>query len=254
MSEIEVVAGLVRRDPSWVRTYGQYCPVARTSELIAERWTPIIVRNLLTGCRTFTEIRQGAPGISSALLSQRLNTLERHGVVETEPSPNGRGRWYRLTEKGRELKAVCDAMGQWGARWLEIEPHHLAPAYVLWATMKLVDVTKLPDRTVVVRFDMRDRPDEHYWLLLHKPHPELCTTGVGYVEDLVAVTDSACLVDIHLTRTSYTEAVRTGRLVLDGPLGLARAFMTWIRVSPYAGITSSGTAANRSPGTDSSSG
>ena len=68
-----------------MRTYGQFCPIARASELIAERWTPIIVRNLLNGCRTFTEIRQGAPGISPALLAQRLETLERFGVVESEP-------------------------------------------------------------------------------------------------------------------------------------------------------------------------
>lgn len=84
----------------------------RPSELIAERWTPIIVRNLLNGCRTFTEIRHGAPGISIALLAQRLDALERHGIVESEPSLSGRGRSYRLTEKGRDLKSVCDAMGQ----------------------------------------------------------------------------------------------------------------------------------------------
>jgi DNA-binding HxlR family transcriptional regulator len=217
-----------------VRTYGQYCPIARTSELIAERWTPIIVRNLLHGCRTFSEIRQGAPGISPALLTQRLETLERHGIVESEALPSRRGRVYRLTEKGRDLKSVCDAMGQWGARWLEIEPHHLDPAYVLWATTKLVDVARIPDRTVVVRFDMRDRPGEQYWLIVRRPHPELCTRGVGYVEDLVVHTDSACLVDVHLTRTSYGEAVRSGRLVLDGPPALARELLSWVRTSPFA--------------------
>jgi DNA-binding HxlR family transcriptional regulator len=217
-----------------VRTYGQFCPIARTSELIAERWTPIIVRNLLNGCRTFTEIRQGAPGISPALLAQRLDSLERHGIVQVQRSPPHRGRTYQLTEKGCDLKSVCDAMGQWGARWLEIQPHHLDPAYVLWATTKLVDVSRLPDQTVVVRFDMRDKPADRYWLILRKPHPELCTRGLGYVEDIVAHTDSSCLVDIHLTRTTYAEAIRNGRLVLDGAPGLVRAFTTWIRRSPFA--------------------
>jgi DNA-binding HxlR family transcriptional regulator len=150
-----------------MRAYGQYCPVARTAELFAERWTPIIVRNLLNGCRTFTEIRQGAPGIPTALLAQRLDTLERAGIVARQPGP-GRGVSYDLTDKGRELKAVCDAMGQWGARWLEVEPQHMDPAYVLWATTKLVDVEKLPDRPVVVRFEMVDRPADNYWLLLQQ--------------------------------------------------------------------------------------
>jgi DNA-binding HxlR family transcriptional regulator len=216
-----------------VRTYGQFCPIARASELLTERWTLIIVRNLLTGCRTFTEVRQGAPGISTALLAQRLDSLVRHGVVEAKPAPSGRGWTYSLTEKGRALKAVCDAMGQWGARWLEIEPHHLGPAYVLWATTKLVDVERLPARTVVVRFDVRDAPDR-YWLILRRPHPELCTRGVGYVEDLVACTDGATLVDIHLTRTTWAEAVRSGRLTLAGPPALGRELLGWIRPSPFA--------------------
>jgi DNA-binding HxlR family transcriptional regulator len=231
-------------DSRSVRTYGQFCPIARASELIAERWTPIIIRNLLTGCRTFTDIRQGAPGIPTALLAQRLNTLVRHGIVGSRPGPSGRGKVYELTEKGRALKAVCDAMGHWGAQWLEIEPHHLEPAYVLWATTKLVDVAALPERTVVVRFDMRDRPDEHYWLILRRPHPELCTRGLGYTEDVTASTDSSCLVDIHLTRTTYGEAIRSGRLVLEGPPTLTRGFTSWIRSSPFAASTP-GTTAER---------
>jgi len=232
-----------RVDPHRVRTYGQFCPIARTSELIAERWTPIIIRNLLVGCRTFTEIRQGAPGISTALLSQRLETLERHGVVECGRGAAGR-KAYRLTEKGRDLRAVCDAMGRWGARWLEIEPHHLDPTYVLWATTKLVDVDRLPDHTVVVRFDLRDRPQQRYWLILRRPLPELCTRGLGYVEDVVATTDTGCLVDIHLTRTTWADALRHDRVALAGPAALTREFTTWIRPSPFASSVP-GTAAER---------
>jgi hypothetical protein len=127
-------------------------------------------------------------------------------------------------------------MGQWGARWLEIEPHHRDPAYVLWATTKLVDAGKLPDRTVVVRFELRDRPGDNYWLLLRKPTSELCTKGTGYIEDIIARTDAACLIDIHLKRISYLEALRSGRLSLEGPPQLTAAFTTWIRPSPYAGI------------------
>jgi hypothetical protein len=111
-------------------------------------------------------------------------------------------------------------------------------AYVLWATTKLVDPAKLPDRTVVVRFELRDEPAASYWLLLRKPHPELCT-------------DAACLIDIHLRRTSYREARRSGRLALDGPPQLTGAFMTWIRPSPYAGIAAAPSARpSPGPGTD----
>ena len=218
-----------------MRDYNQFCPIARSSELLAERWTPIIVRNLLVGCRTFNEIRQGAPGIPPALLTQRLRSLERHRIVERHGS--GRGSWYELTEKGRALKAVCDAMGAWGAEWLEIAPRHLDPAYVLFATAKLVDVDALPGSPVVVRFDLRDTPGVHHWLVLRRPRAELCSTGTGYVEDLVCTTDSACLVDLHLKRTTYRTALREGRLELQGPPRLVRSFSRWFRTSPFADLT-----------------
>ncbi len=217
-----------------MRYYDQFCPIARSSELLAERWTPIIIRNLLNGCRSFNEIRQGAPGIPTALLAQRLDTLERHGVIERHPSPTGRGSWYELTDMGLELRAVCDAMGQWGAKWLEIQPRHLEPGYVLWATTKLVDVERIPQRTIVVRFDLRDRPTDHYWMILRRPNPELCTKGSGYIEDLICHTDAATLVDLHLRRTTFDDAKRSGRLELDGPRDLATQFPTWFRSSPFA--------------------
>ena len=146
----------------------------------------------------------------------------------------GRGGTYQLTEMGLELRAVCEAMGQWGAKWLEIEPRHLDPAYVLWATAKLVDLDKIPDGTTVVRFALSGKPGKSYWLMLRRPQPELCSKGVGYVEDLVCRADTRTLVDLHLRRITYVDALRSGRLALDGPPTLTRLFPTWFRSSPYA--------------------
>ena len=217
-----------------MRDYGQFCPIARSSELLAERWTPIIVRNLLNGCRTFNEIRQGAPGISTALLAQRLEGLERRGVLVRTVNPSGRGATYELTEMGQALRAVLDAMGQWGAHWLEIEPRHMDLAYVLWATMKLIDVDKIPAQTTVVRFALRDRPTAGYWLILRRPQPELCTRPSGYAEDIVCRTDSTTLIDLHLKRLGYRAAIRQGRVDLIGPSRLTRQFSSWFRTSPFA--------------------
>jgi len=217
-----------------VRDYGQFCPIARSSELLAERWTPIIVRNLLNGCRTFNEIRQGAPGISTALLAQRLEALERHGVLVRTVKPSGRGPTYQLTEMGLALRAVLDAMGQWGAAWLEIEPRHVDPAYILWATLKLIDLDRIPVPTTVIRFELTDRPAAAYWLLLRRPQPELCTRSSGYTEDLVCHTDSMTLIDLHLKRLTYPAAIRTNRLQLIGPPHLTHEFQTWFRTSPFA--------------------
>ena len=117
---------------------------------------------------------------------------------------------------GLALRAVVDAMGQWGAEWLEIEPRHLDPAYVLWATLKLVDLDRIPAQTTVIRFELRDRPADDYWLILRRPQPELCTHAVGYAEDIVCHTDSATLVDLHLKRLDYPP--RSGTRVSTWPV------------------------------------
>ena len=213
-----------------MRTYGQrYCPVARASELFAERWTPIIVRNLLLGCGTFGELLEGAPGLSRSVLTQRLRQLERHGVVTRE------GRRYALTEAGAELSAVIDALGTWGARWLEAAPKELDPGIVLWAVAKCMDRSALPEEQVVVRFDLRGRR-ERFWLLVRQPEPELCRTHPGFDEDLVVTTDAAGLGSWHMGRVSLRQAVADGLLAFAGPPRLVRAFRAWGGQTPFADI------------------
>jgi len=215
-----------------MRTYGQYCPLARASELLAERWTLIIVRNLLAGCRTFGELLEGAPGISRALLAQRLALLEQYEVIVREVA-RGRVR-YALTERGKELRAVVQVLGEWGARWLELEPHHSDPAYVLFATSRLVDVERAPAHGLVVRFELGDR---HYWLLVRRPRAEVCTSYPGRPEDLVVRTRSEVLARCHLRHTTFAQAERAGQLEIDGPRPTVRAFLACIRPSPFAVTT-----------------
>ena len=220
-----------------MRTYGQYCPIARTSELLAERWTPILIRNLLAGCRTFGELLAGAPGISRALLAQRLETLERHGIITRTTTSSGRSRvFYDLTSKGQELKAVTDAMGTWGARWLELEPPHTAPSYVLWATSKLADLDVLPPTGLVVRFALRDARPDSFWMLLRQPAAEVCSSYPGRDEDLIVTSDSETIARWHLRHLTYDDAVAAGRLDIEGPPRAVRQFLASIRPSPFASV------------------
>ena len=151
-----------------MRTYGQYCPIARAAEILAERWTPIILRNMLLGATTFGEIAEGAPGISRTLLAYRLRELEDAGVIERTGAPRARDSRYGLTKAGRDLNAVMLAMGTWGERWMEMTPRHTDPGVVLdsWRRWYLA-LERLPDRRVVTRFDFPDQPKkiEQLWMI-----------------------------------------------------------------------------------------
>ncbi|MDF2730697.1 MAG: helix-turn-helix, HxlR type, partial [Acidimicrobiia bacterium] len=158
-----------------MRTYGQYCPIARGAEIFAERWTPLIIRNLYLGCGSFSEILEGAPGLSRTLLSQRLKQLERLAIIESAPKPDGHRRHYQLTPAGHDLFKVCGSLGEWGARWLQIAPEHLDPFVALWSMCNALRRERLPDRRVVIRFDFTGGPRrERFWLLIEHGDTEIC--------------------------------------------------------------------------------
>jgi DNA-binding HxlR family transcriptional regulator len=220
-----------------VRTYGQYCPIARGAEIFAERWTPVIIRNLWLGCGSFTEILEGAPGLSRTLLSQRLKQLERLAIVESSAKPDGRGRRYELTPAGRDLYAVCKSLGEWGAHWLEIAPEHLDPFVALWSMCNALRRDRLPDHRVVIRFDfVGRRPHERLWLLIERGDTEICKEYPGLDEDLHVTADAEAFVKWHAGQLTWAAATRDGRIQLDGPTWLVRAFPTWNARSAFAHI------------------
>ena len=194
--------------------YGDFCPLARAAEIYATRWTPLIIRNLELGCTTFTQIREGLPGISRTVLTQRLRTLEQQGLVGRD------GNEYRLTEAGEGLSAVTDVLGRWGERFLEITPEHYDAGVVLWNFCKHVAPGELPEDRLVFRFDVQD--DKRYWMLLQRPAAEICYKPPGYEEDLVLVTTSEWLTKWYIGRLSLGDALHAGLMELQAPLHLER--------------------------------
>ncbi len=219
-----------------MKSYSQYCPIVRGAEIFANRWTPVIIRNLLLGCETFSEIRAGAPGISRTLLTQRLRELERAGVIERRPAATGRGFIYSLTAAGQELRDVCWTLGTWGARWLEVAPEHLDAGVVLWSMCRLIDVERLPDRRMVVRFDLSDGPRRRFWIVAQKPEAEVCVRDPGFDDDLVVRTSSESLANWHMGKTSLGQALRIGTIAIEGPRSRVREFASWGGHSAFAHI------------------
>jgi DNA-binding HxlR family transcriptional regulator len=143
-----------------MKGYGQFCPIAVACETFAERWTPLILREVLAGGRRFNDIRQGIPLISRTLLAQRLRELEDAGIIESQPLARGRGREYRPTRAAEEFSEVLERLGAWGQRWgtTQFDPDNLDLSLLMWNVRRRIDLDRLPDRRIVVRFDFRAFP------------------------------------------------------------------------------------------------
>jgi DNA-binding HxlR family transcriptional regulator len=220
--------------------YGQFCPVAVACEVFAERWTPLIVRELFAGSRRFSEIRRGMPLISRALLTQRLRHLEDVGVVESRPI--GRGREYRLSQAGAEFHGIIEGLGNWGQRWVHgrASAENLDASLLLWNMRRRLAVDRLPDRRVVVRFDFRGVPAGRgpvtAWLVVTRKDVDVCLKDPGYGVDLVVAAELGTFTRVWLGDVAFEQAVRSRRISLEGPRELVRAFPGWLLLSHYAGV------------------
>ena len=170
---------------------------------------------------------EGAPGIPRALLSERLRQLEHFGVITRTPNPRGRGYLYEPTEAGLELQPVCDALGTWGARWLELAPAHLDAHMVLWSMCRCMDGTGLTDERVVARFDLSDGDPQRFWVFAQRPRSEVCVKPPGFDEDLVVRTDSESLAKWQMGWMSLGSGQRQGLIKVQGPLHLQRELAGW---------------------------
>ncbi len=214
--------------------YGQYCPIAQAVEILGDRWTLLIVRDLLTGTRHFNDLERGLPGISRALLAERLRRLERVGIVEKVERPESRrSTAYYPTEAGRQLQDVINSLLDWGARWAfgDPEEEELDPVLLMWWMRSRVCVECLPPRRVVVRFDFQGAKDESFWLLLTREDVSVCLTNPGFDLDVLVTADLAAYFQIWLGRLSFDAAVADGLVTVDAIPALAEAFPTWFAYS-----------------------
>lgn len=210
-----------------MRSYREYCPIARASEILAERWTPLVVRNLLYGCRTFSEIARGVPAMSRSLLIKRLKELGRAGVVVK--SSDGT---YQLTEAGADLAGVIDALGVWGERWLEVTTEQTDPGFVLWSWARYyLDPNELPAGRVLVEFVFPDEAptNRRYWLLAEGGSAELCYSHPGGDPDVIVTAGSEAFTHWHLGTVEWHHGLSDGSISVVGPARLARSLPKWNR-------------------------
>jgi len=221
-------------------SYKQFCPVAMAAEVLCTRWTVVLLRELVAGSTRFNELRRGVPRMSPSLLSKRLSELEAAGVVErtrlTDPPDVDA---YRLTQAGRDLQPVIEAIGMWGQKWVETEPslENLDPELLMWDMRRNLDTTPVPDQRVVIQFVYPELPEAQrkWWLIVEADQAvDLCHIDPGFDVDLYATTDLRTMTEIWMGLGSVADAVDRDALLLVGSSDMIRSMQTWLGLSPFA--------------------
>ncbi|HJR98744.1 MAG TPA: winged helix-turn-helix transcriptional regulator [Actinomycetota bacterium] len=208
----------------------EYCPVYRSLDLFGDRWALLVVREILRGVTRFNELERSLPGISRSTLAQRLRHLEGEAIVTRRVGDDGRATEYGLTDAGRELMSIIKAINDWGVRWLlpEAGPWDKDPdGLMLWIT-RHVDLTALPSRRVVIRFELRGKGRRYFWLVLRTGEASLCPEHPGFQEDVFVTSSPPQLYRLVLGRQSLKQAIEEGSVRVEGPPHIIRSLPRWL--------------------------
>lgn len=217
--------------------YGQFCPVAKAMEVLDERWTLLVIRELLAGSTHFNELRRGVPKMSPALLSKRLRTLGRAGVVE-RTERNNRVQ-YELTDCGRELVGVVEALGTWGIRWIgELGEDDLDPHLLLWDLRRNLNLGAMPRSRTVISFVFDDVEPRvaRWWLVVSGDEAQVCDYDPGFGVTVAVATSLRTMTLIWRGDLDWQQAIGTRAVVLTGAAEVRRGLPTWLRPGTFAGV------------------
>jgi DNA-binding HxlR family transcriptional regulator len=220
--------------------YGQFCPVAMASEILAERWTPLVVRELLCGSIRFNDLQRGLPRMSSALLSRRLKELEHSGIVERQSAPGGHGSTYQLTPAGEELAPILMDMGNWAQKWRRddlVDDVKLDPDLLMWDMHRRIDKSVIPgDRRFVVQFQFAGMPANRrlYWLMFAQADVEVCMKHPGFEVDVYVSCPMRTMARIWLGHQSIESVTQRGELQFDGSPKDIKLFRSCLKYSVFA--------------------
>jgi len=216
--------------------YGQYCPIARALEVLGERWSLLIIRDMLVGSTRFNDLARGLPGLSRSLLSKRLRQFERADIVERI------GLDYHLTEAGRGLEPIVFGLGAWGAAWTfgEPDPATLDPEILIWWMHTRLDTSMLPGKRHVLQIQFTD-DRRMFWVVVEGGDPSVCVTDPGFDVDVTITSDLASLYQVWLGRLPIETAMRSGRLEFSGARAVTRCMPAVFRLSPVAPLVRAAT-------------
>jgi DNA-binding HxlR family transcriptional regulator len=225
-----------------MKRFGQFCPLAQAAQLLCERWTLLVVRELIAGSTRFSELQKGVPLMSPTLLSTRLKQLCDTGVIAK--SGSGNKTVYELTEAGRELTPIVQLLGAWGHRWVRtsLVVEDLDASLLMWDMRRSVSTTVFPNRRIVVQFEYPDasKGATDWWLVSENGEVELCLTDPGGEVDIVIKSALAAMTAVWTCQTTFKEAVRKGEVAVFGDPKLVKKLQDWLQSSALSRLGSLG--------------
>jgi DNA-binding HxlR family transcriptional regulator len=220
-----------------MKGYSQFCPVAKGAEIFNERWTPLIIRELMCGSTRFNDLKRGNPMMSPSLLSQRLKFVEQAGVIEKKLS-KGEAPEYFLTSAGQDLGEIVVRLGLWGIEHARsrLTREDYDPQLLMWDIRRRIDVSEFPDRRIVISFMFQDMPSNKraYWLIVEHGEADLCMKYPGFEADLAFVTTSKVMADIWMNYSTMQKEIRKKALTLSGAASLKSSIDDWFSYSFFS--------------------
>ncbi|HYC44128.1 MAG TPA: helix-turn-helix domain-containing protein [Burkholderiales bacterium] len=221
--------------------YGQFCPLAMASELLCNRWTMLIVRELLEGSTTFNDISRGVPLMSRNLLARRLKELEAAGAVSCRAGARGAKGSYRLTPAGEALGAIVTSMATWGQEWVDVEPsvEDVDARLLMWDIRRNVrPLPEFPSRfTIHFVFPDAQTPVREHWLVFEGSEVDLCYFDPGHEVDVEIEAGLRTMTAIWMGWTDLADAQRDKAISIRGDARFVKRAREWLGLSKLAGIT-----------------
>lgn len=218
--------------------YGQYCPLSLATELLGERWTILVVMQVIEGVTRFNDLQRALPKISPSTLTARLRALEDAGLVERSERSSS-GVEYRITPAGKELEPILMDLARWGQRWArDMEPDDLDPEFLAWSLHNRIDTERMPPGQVLVEFEFTGVPRRlcsRFWLLKRDDRLDVCIKHPGHEVDLRVSSDLRRFVEAWRGIRSLDAELAARRIRLEGPRELRHTFRSWLQGSMIAG-------------------